>query len=813
MKQFQLPITLALPAMFLVGGAGAQTVEGRLFDRDASRPYAHTYVLLVDSAGQEVARTVTASDGQFHLVAPAPGPYRVLGERIGFSAVPSAPVPVVDTAVEIEVDPAFTPVVLPPPSETQECQSGPSDATRVYWEEARKALRATVATARRQELRYRIRVFERELGPDGIIRHDEDSILHDAAYVPFAAASAAGAYRTVDDDGVVSYFAPDPETLLHPRFEEGQCFQLVSGPDGRTGLAFGFDATDQIRGTFWFREETAELAGLDFEHVAFEDATGGSAHGRVSFASPSPVDWIITDWFLDLPIVVRASDSVPATVAGITTVGARTLEAKKAEEEPLYADRRIAVLEGTVYDSISGAPLVGAVAALAGTGYWAATDANGEFFLAGHLEGRYRVVFGHPHLDSLGFVAEPVTVELHRGTETHLALGVPPLADILHRQCGPDANEEMRILAGVVRDAMTGRPARAAVVSASRELVPDKLRRFASSALNNTAVTDSLGRYVLCDVPLGQTVTVSARDDRRASDFITVEFGFDSVALGGRGTIALNSPVTRLDLMLLAPEFHTGQISGYVVNDNTDEPVAGATVSIDGTGYTTETDSTGAFNLSGTPSGKVGIAIRKLGYQMLRHDITVSPGAVAVLSSNVLRMRALDSEAYVLDPIRVEARRAATHATTGFEERRSTRMGSFVTREEFEAWNPTMATDVLRRMRGLRVVPNLYYGMNGDTRRFVIQPSRDIGQRVTRLVTTNAERVAANLGATETEISECPALLFLDGVYLGDSRTTNVDNVISVNTLGALEVYSPSQVPPRFALPGSTCGVVLFWTR
>ena len=249
------------------------------------------------------------------------------------------------------------------------------------------------------------------------------------------------------------------------------------------------------------------------------------------------------------------------------------------------------------------------------------------------------------------------------------------------------------------------------------------------------------------------------------------------------------------------------------MEDETGRPVPGATVSIDGTAYTTETDSTGAFLLRGTPSGEVHIAIRKLGFQMLRHTISVSPDAIAVLSSSVLRMRELNSDAYVLDPITVEARRAATHAATGFEERRSTRMGSFVTREEFEDWNPIFATDVLRRMRGLRVVPNVYYGVNGDTRRFLIQPSRDIGQRITRTVTTNAERAATNLGAGELEITECPVLLFLDGVYLGDSQTTNVDNVISIAALGAVEVYSPSQVPPRYSLPGSTCGVALFWTR
>ena len=117
-------------------------------------------------------------------------------------------------------------------------------------------------------------------------------------------------------------------------------------------------------------------------------------------------------------------------------------------------------------------------------------------------------------------------------------------------------------------------------------------------------------------------------------------------------------------------------------------------------------------------------------------------------------------------------------------------------------------------MRGLRVRPNPRYGSGRDRRRFLLEPSRDIGQRITRIITTDAERAATSFGGTtETIVNECPVLLFLDGVFLGDTFTNDVDNIISATDLTAVEVYSPSQVPARFALPGSTCGVAVFWTR
>jgi hypothetical protein len=172
-------------------------------------------------------------------------------------------------------------------------------------------------------------------------------------------------------------------------------------------------------------------------------------------------------------------------------------------------------------------------------------------------------------------------------------------------------------------------------------------------------------------------------------------------------------------------------------------------------------------------------------------------------------MKRASTDAITLDPIVVEAERGVPTAT-GFEDRRNRGFGSFLTREEFEDWNPSVPTDLLRRMRGVRVLPNPLYGFAGDTRKYQIVPSRDIGQRVTRI---DPSRTDLASGLQAAAVTECPVLLFLDGVYLGDSQTTDVDNMIGMSALAAIEFYSPSQVPPRFALPGSTCGVAIFWSR
>ena len=111
--------------------------------------------------------------------------------------------------------------------------------------------------------------------------------------------------------------------------------------------------------------------------------------------------------------------------------------------------------------------------------------------------------------------------------------------------------------------------------------------------------------------------------------------------------------------------------------------------------------------------------------------------------------------------------------------------------DEFASWNPRMATDVLRRMRGIRLRPNPEYLFRGDGRKYLIETSRSAG------------RVQRN----------CPVLFFLNGVFHGDSDQ-DVDILFTIQDTEAIEVYSgASDLPPVFNRPGASCGVVAFWTR
>lgn len=60
----------------------------------------------------------------------------------------------------------------------------------------------------------------------------------------------------------------------------------------------------------------------------------------------------------------------------------------------------------------------------------------------------------------------------------------------------------------------------------------------------------------------------------------------------------------------------------------------------------------------------------------------------------------------------------------------------------------------------------------------------------------------------------CPALFFLDGAFIGNASYVELEYVLGVNQIEAVEAYNgPSQMPVFFNLTGSQCGVVAFWTR
>jgi hypothetical protein len=127
--------------------------------------------------------------------------------------------------------------------------------------------------------------------------------------------------------------------------------------------------------------------------------------------------------------------------------------------------------------------------------------------------------------------------------------------------------------------------------------------------------------------------------------------------------------------------------------------------------------------------------------------------------------------------------RAETTLPTGFEERRRASSGWFVTRAEFEPWSPASVSTLLARAPMVRIA---YRGGK-------------------RFIDTRRGRASIQL--------DCAPVVVLDGHSIGNSLEVDIDEVIPIQDVVAIEVYSGgAQIPARFRATGSACGLIAIWS-
>lgn len=210
------------------------------------------------------------------------------------------------------------------------------------------------------------------------------------------------------------------------------------------------------------------------------------------------------------------------------------------------------------------------------------------------------------------------------------------------------------------------------------------------------------------------------------------------------------------------------------VHDSLGYPVAGADLNVAGTVLHGESDVDGVVSLTSVAYGPATLRVRRLGFRPLSLDVVVEPGTTRAI--DVVLARA----AQPLAPVLVRGgRRVYSGRLASFFERRDLGNGHFFTRDELERMNPTMMTDVMRRVPGVRIVN-------------------------TRLV-RNAIRFRNNA---------CAPLVWLDGSPLGAGEF-DLD-ALSPRSVDAMEIYSGvSTIPVQFseARGLSNCGVIAVWSR
>lgn len=233
-------------------------------------------------------------------------------------------------------------------------------------------------------------------------------------------------------------------------------------------------------------------------------------------------------------------------------------------------------------------------------------------------------------------------------------------------------------------------------------------------------------------------------------------------------------------LLLLWPVQSTAQQLGAVTGSvkNADEaPLVEAQITAVGTKLVAVTGADGRFHLADVPPGLQVLGVRMLGYRPILLPVKIGEGETLHVSVK------LESEPVPLPAVEVTTE--AVVAPPEFYERRARGGGFFLTREEIERMQPSLFTDVLRRVPGVRLQP-------------VRGPSGNSYQAVTG-------RMAGSRA--------CPMLYYMDGVPFPVTGDVGINTLIQPKDIAALEVYSgTSRVPLQFHSSTAYCGVIVIWT-
>ncbi len=328
--------------LLCAGPAQAQGVRGELLDTRSGLPISREFVVLLDTAGTEVARALTDAHGHFELTAPAPGRYRLRFRLIGYRPAISEFLDLdpgtrheerLETApLQRTLDPIFV-------EGSAHCRTRDEAgaAARALWEAAHDALAGVVWTEG-QLHRYEVELFTRLLsrGANRVRREHtaRQSGLQAAAFL------SAPARQLVDSGFIVAhgdsavFYGPDAQVLLSDAFAGAYCFAVRSGTrsrQGRLALMFrpsGRSSVSTIEGELWIDPAGAGLERLEFRYQPVGRLPGGS--GFVDFARLSSGAWIVESW------TIRMEERRGRRLTGYREIGGRVTSVRAMNGETLY---------------------------------------------------------------------------------------------------------------------------------------------------------------------------------------------------------------------------------------------------------------------------------------------------------------------------------------------------------------------------------------------------------------------------------------------------------------------------------------------
>ncbi len=318
-------------------------------------------------------------------------------------------------------------------------------------------------------------------------------------------------------------------------------------------------------------------------------------------------------------------------------------------------------------------------------------------------------------------------------------------------------------LAGVVVNAMWSE------ISVSKATGVINRRRTARAQSN------AQGQFVVCRVPNDAELTVWAAKDSNSTGLITLDLGGRTLA-ARQLTLGTKRPVTAA----ASNDGSTviGRLDGVVKTVDGD-PIPDARVYVRGSRSLGRTSASGAFSLTGVPTGTQMLEVVALGYQPGRLAVDVRPGrgvrTEVVLGKSVQR----------LPDVQVAGKSAFANDLADIESRARRSNGYFISEDDISRRGSITFEDVMRGVPGMQVVP--------------------VGQ---------GYRVVSSRGQVNLQ-GDCAPQYFVDGSPFPMQLNDDTPFPVAPMDIMAIEVYPGiGSVPAQFQ-GGSqnSCGVIAIWTK
>ena len=848
-------VALATPSIIPTTPLHSQTVRVRVVEQESEAAVGGALVALRGIDGKTVGQQLTPPDGGVLLRAPSAGEYRVHVARIAFAPALSEPLTLsAGATAELTMRVASARVSLAGVqiSGTRgTCRTNPAQAreTAEVWEEIRKALASTELTRTQRLVPIQLRTFERRLTTRLRVEKEEKSEPKAGTDRPFFARPAAELARSgyvvrpdgrpVDlgapDAGIrdLTFFGPDANVVLAEEFARDHCFRVERGDGQRAGLlglAFEPAATRSdivdVQGVLWVDPKAAELRVLEFTYANWNPPVPTPAvGGRVAFERLTSGAWIVKEWAIRMPLFTQ--EQMPPyrlKLAGYAESGGEA-----GANLPTVASKvEYGRIEGTLADSLSGAPLSGATVRLTRSPRSVRSDAAGRFVLDSLEAGTDGLIVTHPRLESLGMRLGE-RIQIAAGETTRLALAVPSYRQF-RASCRDTSMAHRGIIVGSIRDAEQSRSlANAAAVfwwvevdtSGGRPRVgPRELR----------AITDEAGTFRACGIPTGQMISAQGH----AGGFATgiVQMMLDEHAVAGRDfVISLDSTAiaTGADDNALPIEPRstapTARILGAVF-DSTGASFSGAQVRVDGAAAQTVSDENGRFVLEKLPAGTQTLDVRATGFAPVRqvlHLLPTGDNAVSVRLDRVV----------TLATVEVRGRRAPrAEIRRPIEERAKLLGGFFISPDDLEkrgqapiymlfdqipyliVMNTPETNDPDRPARQPRINPRpLPRPRDKGSQHEAQTPSSPretlLSHQPGKEWHDNASSSGLRLFMPGAAGKRCVADVWIDGKLVRSEALFG----LTADEIHAIEVYlRVDDVPAKYRRALSTCGAILVWT-